>query len=175
VKSDGTLWEWGRPRFVSNNVGEDVLIPKPTQVGMDHDWTEVWTSPFVNVAMKQDGSVWRWHFVRSTNNIANTVDHPERWLNMPHSDPISVSVADEAIAAVFSDGSLWIGGGLARAAGRDSREMNRWGQDTDWQQVLVTPFAFAGLRQNGSLWRWNGLSGLNPTSSPFFTPSRYSD
>jgi hypothetical protein len=85
-------------------------------------------------------------------------------------------VCDEAIAAVLSDGSLWFGGELLTGSQRPgSNQMVRWGRDSDWQQVSVTPFAIAGIRRSGSFCCWNGLSLANPTRLPFFSPSRYSD
>jgi hypothetical protein len=150
LKSDGTLWEWGRLAVFGNNAWSSSAIRGQVQVGTDHDWIDVWGSSDVIVALKTDGSIWRSHFVRyEDQNNGRFVDEPERWLNLPHDNPVSVSASSGLIAAVFNDGTLWIGGEL-RSGFHEMVEVNpRFG----WRQVgVISPVSFAAIREDGSFW-----------------------
>jgi alpha-tubulin suppressor-like RCC1 family protein len=61
IKTNGTLWSWGR-----NNgelgLGEEVTenILSPTQIGTDSDWKEVISVFNYAFAIKENGTLWAW-------------------------------------------------------------------------------------------------------------------
>lgn len=53
LKTDNTLWYWGRYS------SPDIPVPIPTQVGVD-TWKEVAAGSFHSVGIKSDGTLWQW-------------------------------------------------------------------------------------------------------------------
>src|SRR5437016_1660047 len=139
LKSDGTLWQWGWRRSSSIRALGGANGNAPTQVGTDDDWVAVCDSATISAAIKADGSIWKWDWNSKTHPL------PERWLEGACSEPVCLSLSYKSIAAVCADGTLWIGGELtnsvyARLVGvglaqRASREMVRWGNDSDWKEI----------------------------------------
>jgi alpha-tubulin suppressor-like RCC1 family protein len=62
VKSNGTLWRWGRNAWgVTNNVDQSVTVDLlPKQVGRNTDWKAAWITSQFGAAQKADGSLWIW-------------------------------------------------------------------------------------------------------------------
>jgi alpha-tubulin suppressor-like RCC1 family protein len=64
LKTDGTLWAWGKN--VSGQVGDGTIINKniPTQIGTDNDWRFIASSGSVmtdhSIAIKTNNSMWGW-------------------------------------------------------------------------------------------------------------------
>ena len=110
IKTDGSLWAWGR------NVGQlgfgDRKDRKfPTRVSKDSDWAAVAAGDNHNLAIKTDGSLWAWG------------KNGDGQLGLGHSDdrkfPVRVGKDNDwkAVAAghghslaVKTDGSLWAWG-----------------------------------------------------------------
>jgi|3_EtaG_2_1085321.scaffolds.fasta_scaffold24369_2 alpha-tubulin suppressor-like RCC1 family protein len=60
VKSDGTLWSWGRNNSGVLGLGDSTGRSSPTQVGSDTDWKEAATFSTSACAIKTDGTLWTW-------------------------------------------------------------------------------------------------------------------
>ena len=61
VKTDGTLWCWGRNRHGNLGDGTEDNRDTPTQeVGMDTDWASVNAGGDHTCSMKEDGTLWCW-------------------------------------------------------------------------------------------------------------------
>ena len=59
IKSDGTLWSWGRQAYAFTGVENQSLCAAPIQVGTNSDWKAI--SRFgwqYQVLLKKDGSLW---------------------------------------------------------------------------------------------------------------------
>jgi alpha-tubulin suppressor-like RCC1 family protein len=54
IKTDGTLWVWGKDFLTANNV----LRSSPVQVGALTDWAHLSISEFSVLALKTDGTLW---------------------------------------------------------------------------------------------------------------------
>lgn len=63
VKTDGTLWAWGRNNL-GGALGDNTTITKssPVQIGSLTDWSLVWAGQFHNAAVKTNGTLWCWGF-----------------------------------------------------------------------------------------------------------------
>lgn len=61
VKTDGTLWAWGR-NDVSGQLGLNNTIQRssPTQVGSDTNWDNIYTGGAQSFAIKTTGTLWAW-------------------------------------------------------------------------------------------------------------------
>ena len=65
TKTDGTMWGWGTQTEGGKltgqiGVGNTTTYSSPVQVGSLTDWRTVWTSQYVVMADKTDGSLWAW-------------------------------------------------------------------------------------------------------------------
>ena len=60
VKSDGSLWAWGRNDFGQLGLGDTTDRAAPTRVGVANDWVAVACGVFHSLALKKDGSLWTW-------------------------------------------------------------------------------------------------------------------
>ena len=60
IKSDGTLWTWGRNNFGQLGDGSIDSRATPLQIGTDTDWISAAGSVGHSVALKSDGSLWTW-------------------------------------------------------------------------------------------------------------------
>ncbi len=60
IKSDGTLWAWGRND--KGQLGDGSLIDKntPIQIGIDSNWMSIDANGDNSTALKIDGSLWGW-------------------------------------------------------------------------------------------------------------------
>ena len=59
VKSDGTLWSWGRGAFGRTGHNDEVDRSSPVQIGSDTDWADV-SASYHSLALKTDGTLWAW-------------------------------------------------------------------------------------------------------------------
>lgn len=64
VKNDGTLWAWGSNQYgqFGNGSYSSTPVLTPAQSGSDSDWSEVDTSIYHSLGIKQDDSRWAWGY-----------------------------------------------------------------------------------------------------------------
>ena len=63
VRTDGTLWAWGRNGNASYGplgLGDNNHRSSPTQVGTLTTWSQVATAASHSLAIKTDGTMWVW-------------------------------------------------------------------------------------------------------------------
>jgi alpha-tubulin suppressor-like RCC1 family protein len=61
IKSDGTLWAWGRNEDGHLGVGDTTHRSSPTQIsGAGTNWSSVSGSYYGGVAIKTNGTLWTW-------------------------------------------------------------------------------------------------------------------
>jgi ABC-type Na+ efflux pump permease subunit len=108
VRADGTLWMlnryWDENRRQMMGVG--VL-----QVGKENDWRAVALNFGRMVALKDDGSLWQWHFGGQWNvsqEQLNTAAHASPVRLGIHKDWVAIANTGESVLAFSADGSLWL-------------------------------------------------------------------
>jgi alpha-tubulin suppressor-like RCC1 family protein len=60
VKSDGTLWAWGRNQFGQLGLGDTLSRSVPEQIGLDNDWVTTGCGGNQSFAIKSNGTLWAW-------------------------------------------------------------------------------------------------------------------
>ena len=100
VKTNGTLWGWGRA--TNGQLGNNNLTNRssPIQVGSLTDWSEVAAGNGINsAAVKTDGTIWVWGYNNAgqlgQNNTANT------------SSPVQVGALNTWTNAASADGYMF--------------------------------------------------------------------
>jgi alpha-tubulin suppressor-like RCC1 family protein len=64
IKSDGTLWAWGRNTFGAlglNSAGSN-HASSPTQIGTNTNWSKVSAQNYAVLATRTDGTLWGWGY-----------------------------------------------------------------------------------------------------------------
>tara|TARA_B100001250_G_scaffold212827_1_gene182541 strand:+ start:108 stop:1292 length:1185 start_codon:yes stop_codon:yes gene_type:complete len=60
LKTDGTLWSWGKGEYGRNGNNTSDNFSSPVQVGTGTDWADAVTWNSRTVALKTDGELWTW-------------------------------------------------------------------------------------------------------------------
>lgn len=60
LKSNGTLWAWGRNFFGNLGLGDIDPRSVPTQVGTDTNWSQIVNTGTSTFAIKNNGTLWSW-------------------------------------------------------------------------------------------------------------------
>jgi alpha-tubulin suppressor-like RCC1 family protein len=173
IKTDGSLWTWGRNDFAQlgiNNTTER-LTPVTTFTG-GNNWKSVSCGRYHTAAIKTDGSLWTWG-----RNDGGQLGINESGDLTGRSTPVTTfaggnnwkSVAcgyASNMAAIKTDGSLWMWGfdndgnlGI-NGGGSRSTPVTTFAGGTNWKQVTCGRNHTAAIKTDGSLWTW-GFGGSN--------------
>ena len=169
IKTDGTLWSWGSG--TSNQLGYpnanvNNAYRTPHQVGTDTNWATVSVGSTITFGIKTDGTIWAW----GRTDIDSA---PYLFGNglQPYTSilPIQigtdtnwkiVSVDSETITALKTNGTRWGWGynsqyqlGMGLGMNAFVTVPTQSDTATDWITINYT----TGLKQNNSLYYWNGL------------------
>jgi hypothetical protein len=113
IRDNGTLWYWDRWKYVLRtgrggrpNVWDLVASPHLVQIGKDSDWTAI-ASLFTQViALKSDGSLWKWSLTKKGLwNIDALLGPPQR-LGINH-DWLGLGVWKDQSVAFAANGTIW--------------------------------------------------------------------
>ncbi|WP_293871467.1 hypothetical protein [Flavobacterium sp.] len=178
IKTNGTLWSWGRITAGAGggSAAQTTNAPytQPTQLGTDTDWAKVVTSSSHTLAIKTNGTLWVWG-----NNKDGNFGIPTFPLNANSFAPLQIGTDTDwkevyasrssagVSCAIKINGTLTWGGngiriGYQNASLNDSyRSPHQIGNNT-WKTAAVgggtgVPMFF-GIKNDGTLWGW-GTSG----------------
>lgn len=113
IKTDGTLWLWGRNNYGQLGDGTTTNNPSPVQtVSAGTNWKQVSCGYRTVASIKTDGTLWLW----GANEYGQLGDNTRT----PKSSPVqtvaggsnwkTVAVGRQHTAAVKTDGTLWMWG-----------------------------------------------------------------
>jgi alpha-tubulin suppressor-like RCC1 family protein len=185
IKTDGTLWLWGAAGSLGDNTAVGRSSPVQTVAG-GTNWSQVSVGGF-SAAIKTDGTLWCWgtgtsgqlgdNTIVSKSSPVQTVVMGTNWLQ--------VSAGSVNIAAIKTDGTLWVwgansGGNLGdNTVNSKSSPVQTIAGGTNWKQVSVSNIGsgtFAGVKTDGTLWLWGanssgqlGDNSITSRSSPVQT------
>ncbi len=181
VKTDGTLWCWGRDFRGSLGLTNSVNISKssPVQIGSGTTWSNVFLGFNRTFAIKTDGTLWTWgyanqHGEAGLNNILSYGQGISSPTQVGSSTTWAAATAGEECSyGIKTDGTLWAWGrnnngesGLNESIMRSSPV--QVGSGTNWSSILELQDGgrlSGAIKTDGTLWTWgandNGQLGHN--------------
>jgi hypothetical protein len=162
LKTDGTLWAWGRN--YEGQLGDGTMVghkAAPAQVGHESNWIQVSTGQSHTVAVKSNMSLWAW----GKNNLGQLGDGTTVNKGSPVQIGTDTDWAEIAAgrggntAALKENGTLWIWGDnefgqLGDGTTDDRTSPVEMGNGTDWDLVAIGRNHTLALKSNGTLWTW---------------------
>ncbi|MBK7958597.1 MAG: hypothetical protein IPK03_11100 [Bacteroidetes bacterium] len=179
IKSDGTLWAWGRNQV--GQLGDSTTGNKisPVKIGNAANWVSVAAGNDHSVALKSDGTLWTWgrndmgQLGDSTNTnsiVPKQIGTANNWSSI---------FADQFhTLAIKNDGTLWTWGHNNWGQLGDGTTVNKnfpiqVGTESNWVSVAEGIYHVHAIKSDGTLWAWgyNFLGQLGDgTNTNRFTP-----
>lgn len=182
IRTNGTLWAWGRNNFGELGDGTTTLRSSPVQIGSE-TWSHIAAGSALSFGIRTNGTLWGWG---DRNWVFGTVNDRRR--SSP--EQIGTDTDWSFVVASFgilgghammlkSNGTIW---GLGRnskgqlgvpGASNYRSSPIQVGSDTDWSFVAVGSGHTMAIKTNGTLWAWGynnygqlGVGDLLDRSSP---------
>lgn len=178
VKTDGTLWCWGRGG--EGQVGDNTVSSRSSPVttsGGGTTWRQVATGFFHTLGIKTEGTLWAWGQNQFGQLGDATVSNRSAPTQVSGSTSLwkQVAAGNSYTAALKTDGTLWACGYNKFGELGDNTSSNRsvptqvTGAATNWKQVSCGDVNTTAIKTDGTLWSWGhnayGDLGDNTTSS----------
>ena len=190
IKTDGTLWIWGRN--ASGKLGQNQA---PAQLGAVSSPVQIpgttWNAftsgnPNGALALKTNGTLWAWgrnyQGALGLNNVTY-YSSPTQIPGTTWTDKIYHGYA--ASSAIKTDGTLWVWGD-GNSGGLGQNSLVQYSSPvqipgTTWANIAMSNNSMIGVKTDGTLWSWGlaytGTSGRNENtrrSSPTQIPGTWS-
>jgi alpha-tubulin suppressor-like RCC1 family protein len=184
IKTDGTLWAWGRNLEGQLGLNDTINRSSPVQVGT-RTWKEIRSYFLFTMGIGSDGTLWSWGLntygqLGQNNSGAGTsrsspvqIGTETNWYRlMEYGGYQPLSPFSAFSSAIKTDGTLWSWGlntygqlGLNDTVSRSSPV--QVGTRTDWNFIAGGEFHSVGITNSGTIWSWGENSavqlGLNDT------------
>jgi alpha-tubulin suppressor-like RCC1 family protein len=161
IKTDGTLWFWGRNLIGNSGSGTfDALIHTPTQISSD-SWAcvigyqdaEAW----LVIGLKTNGTLWYWGkriqpFQPNIYETPTQIGSASNWVSAVNGYYVDGYLLTAGVICLKSDGTLWYLRAWGRGYGQPAFVPTQIGTATNWMKVVVVQEAILGLRADGTLW-----------------------
>lgn len=184
IKTDGTLWVWGRGLNGALGIDTTINYSSPIQIGTLTDWKYVSTNGPETLAIKTDGTLWGWGANgngRLGNGTTIGYSSPIQIGSLTNWQTISV---DSHVSAIKTDGTLWAWGNNASGQLGNGTTIAysspiQIGALTNWKQVSVFSSSSitrvtAAIKTDGTLWQWGysqfGEIGNNIANKYYSSP-----
>ena len=182
IKTDGTLWSWGRNTYgqLADNTTTTRSTPVTTFAG-GNNWKQVACSGYSAAAIKTDGTLWTWGGGLTNRGGLGTNDTINRLTPVTTfaggTNWKQVASGGDNTAAIKTDGTLWIwGSSFQGALGNASTAfanvltpITTFAGGTDWKFIECGRARYTiAIKTDGTLWTWgsgaDGKLGVNDTS-----------
>ena len=182
IKTDGTLWTWGRNAYGQLGVNDagatfNRTTPVTTFAG-GTNWKQVSCGAFHTSAIKTDGTLWVW----GRNDYVSLGDNTTTQRNIPvttfagGTNWKQVSCGGYHMSAIKTDGTLWtwgyngkgeLGVNDAGATLNRTTPVTTFVGGTNWKNV-TSGYNTSAVKTDGTLWTWGlnsyGQLGVNDTN-----------
>lgn len=168
IRSNGSLWCWGRNNERQLGDGTTVNKSTPTLIGTATNWASVTGGSSHTCAIRTDGTLWCWgengdgQLGDSTTTDRGTpvqVGTGTTWSRL--------GLGQNHSCAVRTDGTLWCWGDNGTSQLGDNSTTDRTsptqvGADLDWESVVAGNAHTCARKTGGTVWCWgyNGTSGV---------------
>lgn len=184
IKSDGSLWGWGRN--YCGMIGDNSKIDRssPTrEICSSCNWCKVASGIGQRAALKTDGSLWSWGsnaYGQIGDNTSIDRSRPTREISSS-TTWCQIAISNGVQAGIKTDGGLWLWGCNASRNLLDNSTVNRSSPvqevtSSTWSTIAgsVNTLGFSAIKQNGTLWSWGdnvcGRLGNNSVTDMFSSP-----
>ncbi|UHO39641.1 T9SS type A sorting domain-containing protein [Chryseobacterium capnotolerans] len=160
LKSDGTLWAWGRNS--NGQLGDGTTIDRnaPIQIGTDNNWLRIAAGDTYTLAIKTDGTLWAW----GNNDYGQLGDGTKADKLSPTQIGTtagwkSVSAGSYHSIGLKTDGTLWswgynIYGQLGDGTIVEKITPIQIGTAANWQSIAAGYQHNLAIKTDGTLWAW---------------------
>jgi alpha-tubulin suppressor-like RCC1 family protein len=169
IKTDGTLWAWGRN--VDGQLGNNTAESKssPVQVGALTNWLQADGTVNSTAAVKIGGTLWTWGdntFGKLGSNTTGTAFNRSSPVQVGSlTNWAQVNGGDSFLTAIKTDGTIWSWGQnnqgqLGDGTSVDKSSPVQIGALTNWYQIVAGKEHTAAVKLDGTIWTWGyNLSG----------------
>jgi alpha-tubulin suppressor-like RCC1 family protein len=173
IKSNGTLWAWGRG--TSGQLGDNTATTKssPVQIGTDSDWLHVDASYHTSYAIKSNGTLWGWggntsYELGSGTNVNRSspvqIGSATDWLNVFGAPNVTFAVKTDGTIYSVGAGSVGVGTGYYGLQSRSSPVQIGGGYRDIFPNVRYN--ARRAIKSDGTLWAWGTNTTLQAGIAP---------
>jgi len=142
IKTDGTLWVWGRGYEGNLGLGNTSGYNSPKQVGALTNWLSISGAYRCFYSVKTDGTIWAWGSnVNGQLGFGNTTSYSSPKQIGALTNWSSSSAGGRKVVAVKTNGTAW-----------------SWGANTSGQLGLNNTTNYSSPKQIGALTNWASVS-----------------
>jgi alpha-tubulin suppressor-like RCC1 family protein len=169
IKTNGTLWAWGKNNYGQLGLGDTTYRIIPTQVGFETDWLKIdsqWRTTFGIRTNYVGGTLWSWGYNSSGLLLGRSGNEIIPGQVGTNSDWSEVSAGDYHCLVLKTNGTCWSWGfnssgqlGLGNTNNRDTP--CQVGVESDWSIIKGFSLYSMALKTNMTLYIWG--SGYSST------------
>jgi alpha-tubulin suppressor-like RCC1 family protein len=161
IKTNGTLWAWGRNAEGQFGNGNNVDSYIPIQIGQDANWKQAIAGQYHTLALKNNGTLFS-----SGNNdygaLGLVVNSGEEFILKQigtENDWESISVGTNNSLAIKNNKTLWISGYnlygmLGDGTTNQHDTFQQVGNNTNWEYATTGEYHTVGLLSDGTFLTW---------------------
>jgi trimeric autotransporter adhesin len=179
LKSDGSLWAWGKNSTGQLGDGTTNDIYTPTMIGTNRNWRTIAAGAVTSAAIKTDGTIWSWGWIEAKTSKYYTISNILVPTQIePGTNWVAISACEFTLVALRADGTLWGSGlgGIYGTEGSFDPEFTEISRDRDWAEIHAGSGALFARKKDGNWWvfgtNYDGQLGLGPNIKEVAAPRR---